>query len=308
MSSCFDLPEDIIVKILCRLPVKSLIRFTCVSKRWRSIISDPKFGKSHFQLASKLRTLCRKVLLISYPSVREPGPRPSACYDPTTKLPPRFQSLDDKFSVKKFTFPSEEHAEMKKMGSCNGLLLLGQHCYRNLSLWNLSTGFCRKISNPCLRLRSIHSADGNSLNETSDPVIYAFDLATEEFRRVTLPPVLWQNEEGNNPTKITTVVHLGGYLCIWSRKRFCPRKNEVWAMTVHGVRESYDTGDLCFITESGTMVIKLLKELFWIECRNEEKPICSGRYRLEEVYPGVPGCSFYFDATGYDETLVSVAE
>ncbi|PRQ20247.1 putative F-box domain-containing protein [Rosa chinensis] len=51
------LPEHVVLNILCRLPFKSLIRFTCVSKRWRSlIISDPQFGNSHFRLAaSQLR-------------------------------------------------------------------------------------------------------------------------------------------------------------------------------------------------------------------------------------------------------------
>ncbi|PRQ35078.1 putative F-box domain-containing protein [Rosa chinensis] len=408
MSSCFDLPEDIVVKILCRLPVKSLIRFTCVSKRWCSItsmiISDPKFGKSHFQLASQQRALRRKVLLTSYPTVREPGPRPNACYDPNSKLPPRFQSLEDKYLVKNFTFPSKKNAYTEEMGSCNGLVLVGNPCfggYENLSIWNLSTGFFRKIPSPSVREKLIKSATdqayryfinfgfGHELasddyklvfilcalgqlvevhifsmraniwkaitaphlsradwdsgqgtfsngaihrvvhcrSESSDPVIYAFDLAEEEFRQVPLPPVLWQNEEDRNPTEITTLVHLGGYLCIWSRKRYNPDKGEVWAMTEYGVPESwvklfnfrvpdlpdvfaslYSTWDLCFITESGTMVISLSKELFWIECHNDEKPICSGRYRLEEVHPEVPGCVFHFHATAYDETLLSVAE
>ncbi|KAI3440839.1 F-box domain-containing protein [Psidium guajava] len=41
--------EDIIIDILSRLPVKSLMRFKCVSKRWRSLISDQHFAKLHLQ-------------------------------------------------------------------------------------------------------------------------------------------------------------------------------------------------------------------------------------------------------------------
>ncbi|KAI3413007.1 Pre-mRNA-processing factor 19 [Psidium guajava] len=45
--------EDIYIDILSRLPAKSLIRFICVSKGWRSLISDlisdPSFVKSHLQ-------------------------------------------------------------------------------------------------------------------------------------------------------------------------------------------------------------------------------------------------------------------
>ncbi|KAI3413006.1 Pre-mRNA-processing factor 19 [Psidium guajava] len=42
-------PEDIWVEILFRLPVKSLMRFKCVGKRWQSLISNPGFAKSHLQ-------------------------------------------------------------------------------------------------------------------------------------------------------------------------------------------------------------------------------------------------------------------
>ncbi|KAF8040156.1 hypothetical protein BT93_B2396 [Corymbia citriodora subsp. variegata] len=40
-------PEELLIEILKRLPVKSLCRFTCVSTRWHSLISDPYFIDSH---------------------------------------------------------------------------------------------------------------------------------------------------------------------------------------------------------------------------------------------------------------------
>lgn len=48
-ESCFSnviLPEDIVVEILSRLSLASLQRFTCVSKRWRSLISDVSAAKA----------------------------------------------------------------------------------------------------------------------------------------------------------------------------------------------------------------------------------------------------------------------
>ncbi|OMO98579.1 hypothetical protein CCACVL1_04181 [Corchorus capsularis] len=42
-----DLSQNSILDILSRLPVKSLRRFGCVSKRWRSLIVDPLFRKLH---------------------------------------------------------------------------------------------------------------------------------------------------------------------------------------------------------------------------------------------------------------------
>ncbi|KAF7145372.1 hypothetical protein RHSIM_Rhsim04G0195300 [Rhododendron simsii] len=40
------IPYDIILNILSRTPVKSLLRFRCVSKSWCALISDPKFNLS----------------------------------------------------------------------------------------------------------------------------------------------------------------------------------------------------------------------------------------------------------------------
>ncbi|KAF8016030.1 hypothetical protein BT93_H1552 [Corymbia citriodora subsp. variegata] len=40
-----NIMEDIVIDMLSRLPVKSLMRFKCVSKRWQSLISDQHFAK-----------------------------------------------------------------------------------------------------------------------------------------------------------------------------------------------------------------------------------------------------------------------
>ncbi|KAK3016185.1 hypothetical protein RJ639_007025 [Escallonia herrerae] len=46
-----NLPDDIAVNVLLILPVKSLLRFKCVSKSWRSLITDPLFVKQHLKRA-----------------------------------------------------------------------------------------------------------------------------------------------------------------------------------------------------------------------------------------------------------------
>ncbi|KAM3379596.1 F-box protein [Capsicum galapagoense] len=43
--------DDIIMEILCRLPVRCLVQFKCVSKLWNAIISDPYFVNKHLNHA-----------------------------------------------------------------------------------------------------------------------------------------------------------------------------------------------------------------------------------------------------------------
>ncbi|XP_059658367.1 putative F-box protein At1g20657 [Cornus florida] len=47
----FSVPQEIIREILKELPVKTLLRFRCVSKLWHSIIDDPLFVQSHHNLS-----------------------------------------------------------------------------------------------------------------------------------------------------------------------------------------------------------------------------------------------------------------
>ncbi|XP_030551741.1 putative F-box protein At2g19630 [Rhodamnia argentea] len=56
------LPEDLLIEILKRLPVKSLCRFRCVSTSWRSLISDPRFIDSHLT-----HSATRPNLIVSFP-------------------------------------------------------------------------------------------------------------------------------------------------------------------------------------------------------------------------------------------------
>ncbi|XP_057479865.1 putative F-box protein At3g10240 [Actinidia eriantha] len=42
-----DMPEDVLIEVLTRLPVKSLLRFRCICKHWYAIILNPTFEHHH---------------------------------------------------------------------------------------------------------------------------------------------------------------------------------------------------------------------------------------------------------------------
>ncbi|XP_059664198.1 F-box/kelch-repeat protein At3g06240-like [Cornus florida] len=59
------LTQHLLVEILSKLPVKALLRFKCVSKRWRSLISDPHFIKAH--LNQSLTNIQTQRILVATP-------------------------------------------------------------------------------------------------------------------------------------------------------------------------------------------------------------------------------------------------
>ncbi|KAL7096289.1 hypothetical protein ACP275_10G071400 [Erythranthe tilingii] len=72
------LPDDLIVDILLRLPVKSLGKFKCVSKQWRRLITDPRFNSLHRELCSQNPSI---LMVKKYPLLREPHMRKCTTVD-----------------------------------------------------------------------------------------------------------------------------------------------------------------------------------------------------------------------------------
>lgn len=317
-----ELPEDIIETILTRLPVRSLIKFRSVSKRWRSIISDPRFAKKHRRLASEQKNL-RSRLLFS-----------TASQLVSLDLEETRWSVGDvvKPSINKQLTYRELGCRVKLVGSCNGLVCVAYNV-TTLLIWNPSTGFLHKL--PELRLprecvvtyfgfgylsatddykvvvgtfylkdsdyvkeveifslraqiwKRIESPvafpmrrDGVLLNETlhwlgwirigilngDKPALFAFDLAKEEFRKMSLPSAVKANICMYGPYEYRLGVSCDGCLYVMRyvlASRVCAIAN-FWVMREYGARDSW-TKLFKFKTSNKHKRIKSLEPVLLME-------------------------------------------
>ena len=130
-------PDDVVFDILTRLPVKSLIRFRCVSISWNSIITNPSFITTHFsfnlnQSKSLSNNTHNGFLQFSYKSSRE------LC----TLVCNSYKTLTH---VSKFQIPILTH---RIAAFCNGLFCLANfddELSHIIYLWNPSVRKFKKL-------------------------------------------------------------------------------------------------------------------------------------------------------------------
>ncbi|XP_004296214.1 PREDICTED: F-box/kelch-repeat protein At3g23880-like [Fragaria vesca subsp. vesca] len=149
------LPEELTVKVLERLPVKSLIRFTSVSKRWRFIIlSDPEFAKSQFQIASQHQTFRHRALVSTSNETEIESHNLLSSSSPKLRCP--------------FILP---RTAVKLICSCNGLVCALLLPLKHFYIWNPSTGFFSKLPEPVgypLKNRSLFICGFGYLSASDD--------------------------------------------------------------------------------------------------------------------------------------------
>ncbi|KAI9128629.1 hypothetical protein K1719_000112 [Acacia pycnantha] len=119
------LPEQLIVAILLRLPVKSLLRFKSVCRLWRSLISDPRFAQSHFELSF---SIADKIVHLA-----DSGPRSIDFHS----------SLHDHSAIVNLNFPITPPLVANIRGSCRGFVLLDRDYH--FFVWNPSTGLYKRV-------------------------------------------------------------------------------------------------------------------------------------------------------------------
>jgi len=127
------LPFELITEILCRLPVKSLVKFKCVCKPWNSLISDCKFARKHFRMSTMNPNLILKSRNYSPDFSHTVYPLRSIFTNVTT------DGKQIKFPLHSLNF---DYHIGGIVGSCDGILCLVSKDSENSSsqtvLWNPS--------------------------------------------------------------------------------------------------------------------------------------------------------------------------
>ncbi|KAL7086862.1 hypothetical protein ACP275_13G028600 [Erythranthe tilingii] len=136
------LPTELHIKILQKLPVKSLLRFTAVSKSWRSIITSSAFIASHLS-TSKNQTL---LLLRRYDK-----------HDNRVQYSLlKFTEDGVNYSSSQLEFPFEfEIDRFRVVGSCGGLVCLSDDVFDNhwqpsIIIWNPSVRYHLVLPDPTI--------------------------------------------------------------------------------------------------------------------------------------------------------------
>ncbi|XP_043688508.1 F-box protein CPR1-like [Telopea speciosissima] len=206
-----DLPQEIIINILSKMPTKSLIRFRSVCKHWQRLITDPGFIEIHLNqsVGNKSSVIITMDKLDLY----------SVNYD----------KHDDNMDIVKLDNPFLQfhYSIISVVGSCNGLLLVDLIKSRSsLSmtfLWNPSTREYRRLPHLPVEFKGhdfsswalVHhpkrkdyevvrivryDVDNGLRNHSYRVEVLVYILGTDSWRRIGDSP--WHIDNGRLPAQL----------------------------------------------------------------------------------------------------------
>ncbi|KAI8566692.1 hypothetical protein RHMOL_Rhmol02G0062000 [Rhododendron molle] len=304
-----NLPNEINVEILLRLPVKSLLRFRCACKSWRSLISDPKFVKTHLSLASSNIGYTHHRVLLR-----------------TTYFHRDFKSCSISSIMRHEQSDTAVSVDCPFVESPNGFWIEGYDKftddYKLVLVFNggSNTDYRRnKVVVYAIRADSrrrladcphsipkagkgkfVSGALHWTVSDGSNELIVSLDLAKETYGEVSQP-------DYNRDGFLSTFDVLSGYLCMLCKY---PRARvDLWVMKEYGKRESWTK-----LVAIHDVTHPLYGEYFTPSCilNNGDMLMvvkaCLVRYSPNDgtfSYPKIHGFFPYCDAYPYIESLVS---
>ncbi|MBA0749010.1 hypothetical protein Gogos_002977 [Gossypium gossypioides] len=193
-------PTDMIPNILCRLPVKTLLRFKCVSKPWGSLIDDSHFVRSH--LHQSLKTNNNVELFL----------------DNGAEIDDNAYAVDFDSLNNLVQFPRPFTAEITKyrsriIGSYNGLLAV-YHREEGIALWNPSTRKCHYLPALDEDISMDHDTTPGYNYDNSTILGFGYDNITEDYKVVKM-----LRSKTQNCFKVTIYSQKSN---TWRRIKDCP--------------------------------------------------------------------------------------
>ncbi|XP_027067731.1 F-box protein At5g07610-like [Coffea arabica] len=163
--------EDLLIQILLFLPPKSLIRFQCISKQWRALISSPRFCRLHLQKSRTTSSSASEAGLFLYRRIYKNFELNaiSLCHDRSTAM--------GMISSRFVNFLGME-GEILGFHSCNGLIFIDfwwNYDIRRYYVYNPTTNQYRLIPQPDI--------DGKFRTTTAVNIVFD-PLMSDEYRLV----------------------------------------------------------------------------------------------------------------------------
>ncbi|KAF3646908.1 hypothetical protein FXO38_18926 [Capsicum annuum] len=243
------LPTELVTEILSRLTVKSLLKFKCVSKSWRALISSPEFVKTHLTISAHQRVVLTEVRdLFSFRDVQyilKDCSLNSLRNDPVTEALDLVS--DDCSFVYGFGY-DEYNDDYKVVCVRHRFLILEDHVV--VKIYSLKSNSCSSMDDipdvvrlikPCkfvngkLHWTGVLSWANNIYGGFhKDWNIVSIDLADEKWGEVEQP------RYGEEDFSLNLEV-LGSDLSVLSNcmKNYTESHTEVWVMREYGVKESW---------------------------------------------------------------------
>ncbi|KAL3506371.1 hypothetical protein ACH5RR_031753 [Cinchona calisaya] len=128
-----NIPDELIFEVLTYLPVKSLVRFKCVSKSWHILISSPQFIKNHLAKSRENDEYAhhRVIFHTLEPNLKQ------CCINSVLHAPLDIESID-------VDDPMRDHYYKGFVSSCNGLFCIVVDV-EQIFLWNPALRKSRKL-------------------------------------------------------------------------------------------------------------------------------------------------------------------
>ncbi|XP_059461149.1 F-box protein CPR1-like [Corylus avellana] len=182
------LPEELMLKILCRVPPKSLIRFRCVSKSWLEMIGNPDFfshNPLNYSILISQETPNHLLLLVKG----------------TEKFITKREVLSF-LSYKTLDSVDQIPHTLKLVASCKGLLCLHKFRTSDVYLWNPATPSVGLKALPPVTFR-VRDVFGSCLG-------FGFDSRSNDFKVVRILIIEFQTKG------IENFFHMNKYVEVYS--------------------------------------------------------------------------------------------